>query len=483
MNPDDNIRRERVRRIREWANQASERRSYWKNRSAYFHLLDLDYLRFLVPAGQRVLALGCGLGSKLAAVEPKFGVGVDLSENKVERARASYPNLIFEVGDIEDPNVISRLQAQGPFDIILLCDSLGFVWDIQKFLEGIRALCTEETKIISVYYSYFWEPLLKMLEIMHVRMRTFDTTWLTMQDVERFLILSGYEVVKKEWRTLCPAKLAGIGMIVNKVFGTLPILRKLSLRHFVVARLKPAGSRRDSSVTVVIPCRNEEGNIEDAVQRLPALGTHTEVIFVEGNSQDNTWSEINRVRSLYAERDIKAIRQPGRGKGDAVREGFKNARGEILMILDADLTVAPEDLPKFYEEVVSGRGEYVQGSRLVYSMETEAMRFLNYVANRFFAAIFSFLLNQTFSDTLCGTKVISKKNFERVAQGRSYFGEFDPFGDFDLIFGATKLNLKISEVPIRYRARQYGTTQISRFRHGFMLIRMVIFAFRKLKLV
>ena len=483
MNSDRDIRRERAESIREWADQASERRNYWKHRAAYFHRLDVDYLKFLVAPGQRVLALGCGLGSKLAAVEPGFGVGVDLSEKKVARARETYPNLTFEVGDIEDPAVISRLQAYGPFDVILLCDSLGFVWDIQRFLESIRSLCTEETKIISVYYSYLWEPFLKMLEMMRLRMRTFDTTWLRMQDVERFLSLSGYEVVKKEWRTLCPAKLAGVGIIVNKVFGTLPLLRKLSLRHFVVARLKPFEARRDSTVTVVIPCRNEEGNIEDAIQRLPTLGTHTEVIFVEGNSQDNTWSEIDRVRSLYPQRDIKAIRQPGRGKGDAVREGFKNARGDILMILDADLTVAPEDLPKFYEEIVSGRGEYVQGSRLVYSMETEAMRFLNYVANRFFAAVFSFLLNQTFSDTLCGTKVISKKNFDRVVAGRSYFGDFDPFGDFDLIFGATKLNLKISEVPIRYRARQYGTTQISRFRHGFMLIRMVIFAFRKLKLV
>ncbi len=483
MSFDDDIRRDRVDSIRDWATQSSEQRRYWKDRAAYFHRLDIEYLKFLVAPGQRVLALGCGLGSKLAAVEPEFGVGVDLSEKKLELAREAYPNLIFEVGDIEDPVVISRLRDHGPFDVILLCDSLGFVWDIQRFLEGIWTLCTKETKIISVYYSYLWGPLLKLLEVIRLRMRTFDTTWLGMQDVERFLVLSGYEVVKKEWRTLCPAKLMGLGVVVNKSFGTLPLVRRLSLRHFVVARPRPAELRKDSSVTVVIPCRNEEGNIEDAVRRLPSLGSHTEVIFVEGNSQDNTWSEISRVRALYPECDIKAIRQPGRGKGDAVREGFSKAMGEILMILDADLTVAPEDLPKFYEEIVSGRGEYVQGSRLVYSMENEAMRFLNYVANRFFAAIFSFLLNQTVSDTLCGTKVISKKNFDRVVEGRSYFGDFDPFGDFDLIFGATKLNLKVSEVPIRYRARRYGTTQISRFRHGFMLIRMVIFAFRKLKLV
>ena len=192
MSFDDDIRRERSEGIRNWANRSSDRRRYWKGRAAYFLHLDLEYLKFLVPPGQRVLALGCGLGSKLAAVEPGLGVGVDLSEKKVGLAREAYPNFIFEIGDIEDPRVISRLEIHGPFDIILLSDTLGFVWDIQKFLVGIRTLCTTETRVISVYYSYLWEPLLMFLEVIRLRMRTFDTTWLRMQDVERFLDLTKY---------------------------------------------------------------------------------------------------------------------------------------------------------------------------------------------------------------------------------------------------------------------------------------------------
>jgi len=476
-------KKERLDAIRAWADHSSVSRQRWQEKTAYFQSLDEDYLKFLITPGSRVLALGCGSASELAARHPEVGVGIDLSPKTIELARTKYPDLILEVGDMEDPELILRIQDYGPFDVILLVDSLGYAWDIQNFLDSLRCLCNPDTRIISVYYSYMWEPLLQLLEVTGLRMKSIDTTWLAMKDVERFFSLAGYEVVKKEWRVLSPAKLLGLGVFINKVFATLPLVRKLALRHFVVARVKPDKKWLDQSVTVVIPCRNEQGNIAQAISRLPKIGSHTEVVFVEGHSNDETWQEILRVKELNPDVDIKAIKQPGVGKGDAVRAGFEQATGDVLMILDADLTVAPEDLPKFYDEIASGRGEYINGTRLVYSMESDAMRFLNYLANRIFAAVFSFLLNQPFSDTLCGTKAISRKNYEKLIEGRSYFGDFDPFGDFDLIFGATKLNLKVSEVPIRYRRRQYGVTQISRFRHGFMLMRMVVFAFRKLKMV
>jgi glycosyltransferase involved in cell wall biosynthesis len=237
------------------------------------------------------------------------------------------------------------------------------------------------------------------------------------------------------------------------------------------------------STTVLIPCRNEKGNIENAVKRLPNFCDDLEIIYVEGNSQDGTLDEIHRVIKAYPDKDIKVLVQDGKGKGDAVRKGFDNARGDILMILDADLTVPPEDLPKFYRAIVTGKGEYINGTRLVYPMDDQAMRFLNFWANRTFSVLFSWLLNQRFTDTLCGTKVLTKKNYEKIVSNRSYFGDFDPFGDFDLIFGATKLNLKVVEVPIRYAAREYGETQISRFRHGWLLLKMVFFAYKKLKII
>ena len=151
------------------------------------------------------------------------------------------------------------------------------------------------------------------------------------------------------------------------------------------------------------------------------------------------------------------------------------------MILDADLTVAPEELPKFYLAIVSGRGEFINGSRFVYPMEKEAMRTINLAGNAVFAWLFSWLLNQRITDTLCGTKVLTRAHYKRIAEGRDYFGNFDPFGDFDLIFGASKLNLRILDIPVPYASRTYGESQISRFEHGFLLLRMFVFAFRKLK--
>jgi glycosyltransferase involved in cell wall biosynthesis len=314
-------------------------------------------------------------------------------------------------------------------------------------------------------------------------MPSVEMNWLSTDDMMGFLHLTGFEPVKREWRQIFPKSFFGVGTLLNRFVGTLPLIRQLSLRNYLVARPLPDAHLGKPSTSILIPCRNEKGNVENAIRRLPKFCDDMEIIYVEGHSSDGTLEEIHRVIKAFPEHDIKVFVQEGKGKGDAVRKGFANARGDILMILDADLTVPPEDLPKFYEAIASGKGEYINGTRLVYPMEDQAMRFLNFLANRAFSVLFTWLLNQRFTDTLCGTKVLTRKNYIRLLSNRNYFGDFDPFGDFDLIFGATKLNLKMVEVPIRYAAREYGETQISRFRHGWLLLRMVVFAYRKLKIV
>ena len=260
------------------------------------------------------------------------------------------------------------------------------------------------------------------------------------------------------------------------------MLPPLCLAIFITARL--AGkSLSEKTVSVVIPARNEAGTIEEAVLRTPEMGLRTEIVFVEGNSKDNTWEEIQRVQKAYPDRNIQTLKQTGKGKGNAVRDGFAAAKGDILMILDADLTVPPEDLPKFYHAIVRGHADFANGVRLVYPMREGAMQFLNMCANKTFSLIFTFLLGQPTKDTLCGTKVLSREHYQKIIQNRSYFGEFDPFGDFDLLFGADKLNLKICDIPIRYQERTYGTTNIQRWRHGLLLLKMVVFAAKKLKFI
>ncbi|MBF0504282.1 MAG: glycosyltransferase [Candidatus Omnitrophica bacterium] len=452
------------------------RRDGWRHRNYYYYSLLEKQYRYFIPEGKRVLEIGCGTGDLLAALKPSWGVGVDISDGMIEQARGKYPSLHFYKGTIQEVALTEK------FDYIVLSGLLSDLEDIQTFLASLKKFCTPDTRIIIEYYSYLWQSLLKVAEHIGFKMPQREANWLTFNDINNFLRLAGLEIIKSERTTLLPFNIWPISYLVNRYIAKLPGINGLTLNHFIIARVlfEPA---LDHSVTILVPCRNERGNIEQAVSRTPAFGSHQEFIFVEGHSQDGTYQEVERVIQAYPHKDIKLFKQEGRGKGDAVRLGFARAKGEVLMILDADLTVAPEEMPKFYEALCSGKGEFINGCRLVYPMEDEAMRFLNRVANKFFGLFFSWLLGQRFKDTLCGTKVMFKYHYEELAANRHYFGDFDPFGDFDLIFGAVKLNLKVIELPIRYKSRIYGTTQIQRFRHGLLLLQMCWFAMKKIKFI
>lgn len=466
--------------ILDHANTIAPERQQWIAKNRAFYRDDRNYMKFLIPKGVRVLDLGCGTGDLLAELAPSYGVGVDISPKMVEQAQRLHPHLQFSVGDIEDPAVIGAIE--GPFDYIVLSDTIGMLDDIETALRRLQPLCGPDTRLIIAYYSHLWEPLLKVAETIGQRMPQPRTNYLNTTDFLNILDLADFEPIKMEYRQLVPRRLFGLGTLINRFLAPIPGIRRLCLRTYVVARSLTAKRPAQLSASIVIPCRNERGNIEAAIKRLPAFGKAQEIIYVEGNSSDGTYEECLRVQAAYAgTHTIKVLKQDGRGKGDAVRKAFANATGDVLMILDADLTMPPEALPKFHAAIESGKADFVNGTRLVYPMDDEAMRPLNFIANRFFAGVFSYLVNQRFSDTLCGTKAMSRAHYEAIARGRDYFGEFDPFGDFDLIFGAAKQNLKIVEVPVHYGARVYGETQISRFRDGWLLLRMVGFAFMKLK--
>lgn len=454
-------------------------RENWRRRHPFYHSEDARALRFVIPPGASVLAVGCGDGATLAALEPRRGLGIDPSAPAIEAARAAHPTCEFRVADFETEDALAALDEK--FDFVLLSDTIGWIEDIELVLGRLHAVCHPDTRIVLSYHSPIWEPVLRVAQSFGLKAPMPPTNWLGMRDLAALLDLAGFEVIRREWRTLSPLRLLGLGGLVNRVLAPLPILRGLCLRHYLVARSRQIQHPVPTSASVIIPARNERGNIEAAVKRLPDFCERVEIVFVEGHSKDGTLDEMRRVQAAYPDRDIKVFVQEGKGKGDAVRKGFAEATGDVLMILDADLTVPPEQMPKFFRQISEGRGEFVNGTRLVYPMEEEAMRALNWIANHGFSVIFSWLLNQRFTDTLCGTKVLRKTHYERIAANRLYFGDFDPFGDFDLIFGAVKLNLKVVEVPIRYLARTYGETQISRFRHGFLLLQMVVFAWRKLK--
>jgi ubiquinone/menaquinone biosynthesis C-methylase UbiE len=483
MKPDNQRRidTDRKHSIRALANRLAPSRDKWIARNSYYYEEDYKYTRFLVPPGQRVLDLGCGTGRLLAALEPRDGVGVDFSPAMIEAARQKHHELEFHVGDIENPETLDKVG--GPFDVILLSDTIGSLEDCQTTLEHLHRICHRETRVLIAYYSRLWGPVLRGAQWIGQQMPQTEQNWLSAKDLAGILELADFDVIRLDCRLIVPKRLGGLGPLCNRFVGTLPGMTSLTLRSYVLARPILDPSPGATSATVVIPCRNEAGNVGPAIERLPRFCDDLEIVFVEGHSGDNTVSEIERVIEKHPELDIKLVRQDGKGKADAVRKGFDIARGEILMVLDADLTTPPEDLPKFYDAITGGKGELIMGSRLVYPLEHDAMRTLNILGNKIFSLLFSWLLNQRVTDTLCGTKVISRSHYDKIKQGRAYFGEFDPFGDFDLIFGAAKLNLKIVEIPVRYHARTYGSTQISRFRHGWLLVRMVTVAWRKLKAV
>jgi len=454
----------------------------WRAFNAAYHEDDYKFMRFLVPPGKRVLELGCGRGDLLAALEPSYGVGIDFGAETIAKANARHPHLYFVLGDVEEPQTFAAIE--GPFDYIVIADTIGMFEDIDGTLRLIHQLCAPSTRIIISYYSHLWEPVLKLAEALRLRSKQPRINYIATADFRNLMDLADFEVISQEQRQLLPQRWFGLGPFINRFIAPLPGIRQLGLRTYLVGRPVRLFPDRKYSVSIVIPCRNERGNIEDAILRMPKFGAAQEVLFVEGNSSDGTFAECERVRDAYADRwDIKVLKQDGKGKGDAVRKGFAAATGDVLMILDADLTMPPEALPKYQTVIETGKAEFVNGTRLIYPMESEAMRPLNFIANRIFAYLFSYLVNTRLTDTLCGTKVLLRKDYEVLARERAYFGNFDPFGDFDLIFGAAKQNLKIIETPIHYKARTFGETQISRFRDGWLLLKMVWFAYRKLKAI
>ena len=462
--------------LKEYFDSVAPNRTKWEKRNWYYHKLLEKYYCFFISEDSSVLEIGCGTGELLNSIKPKYGLGVDFSPEMIAIAASRFKNLSFEIQNAEE------IDLKSTFEYIIISDLLCSLQDVQKMFKNLHSLVNSKTKIIISNYNYLWEPIIKLGERLGLKQKQPLTNWLSAKDIENLLYLEGFEIIKAEHKILFPKYIPLISTFFNSFLVNLPLIRKLYLINFIIAR-KIEHPNINCSVSIIIPCRNEKGNIENAITRTPCFGIRQEFIFIEGNSKDGTYDEILKVIEKYSDKNIIVLKQSGKGKGNAVREAFDKATGDVLMILDADLTMPPEELSKYYNALVSNKGEFINGCRLVYPMEGQAMRSLNLIANKIFGMLFTYLLSQKLKDTLCGTKVLFKSEYEKIKKDRSYFGDFDPFGDFDLLFGASKQNLKIVEIPIRYYDRQYGETQIKRFTHGWLLIKMSFFAARKIKFI
>ena len=461
------------------------RRAHWdriadkkhSSPAAYYHRRLRKIYQFLVPPGQKVLEIGCSTGDLLSRLKPSLGVGIDLSGQMIRNGAKQHQETHFIQGDAH------HLCLNKKFDVIILSDLVNDLWDVQRVFEEIRKISTPRTRIIINTYSRLWELPLTLAQRLGWATPLLPQNWLTVDDLTGLLKIADIEVIRHWAEVLWPLHMPVFSRFFNRFVAKIWPFRYLDLVNFIIARPIGKPELRKPLVSVIVPVRNEAENIPQIFARTPEMGGGTELIFVEGHSRDDTCSMIQKMIQDHPERQCKFFQQTGVGKGDAVRLGFSEASGDILMILDADTTVPPEDLPRFYKVLLSGKGEFVNGVRLIYPLEKQAMRFLNLLGNKFFSLAFSSLLGQSVKDTLCGTKVLWKSDYGRIAENRSYFGNFDPFGDFDLLFGSARLNLKIVEMPVRYAMRTYGDTNIQRWRHGYLLLRMVIFAALRIKFI
>jgi len=453
-----------------------------RRRQRGFHARLLRHFRHHIPEGRSVLEWGCGVGGLLRGLKPARGLGIDVSPAMIARARAATePGAAVE---FVEGDILGNEVAEG-FDHIVMDYLLGYVPDIQAALDKAKRSAHARTRLHITSLNTVWKPALALAQRLGWVMKQPPSNWLSREDIVNLLELAGWEVVNTEVLQLWPFETPLLAPFFNRLLVRLPVFRHLGITIAITARPRiPPRIDGDVSCSVVVPARNEAGNIRPALDRIPRLGRRTEIIFVEGNSKDDTWETIQREVAAYTGPHlVRAIKQPGKGKWDAVRAGFAIATGDVLVIQDADLTAPPEDLIKFYEAVEDGRAEFANGSRLVYPMESRAMRFLNLLGNKFFAEALSYVLNQSVKDSLCGTKMMLRSDYLRLMERIRPFGDFDPFGDFNLLFGSALLDLRIRDIPVAYKDRTYGETNISRFSHGWMLLKMVWFGLRKLRWV
>lgn len=366
---------------------------------------------------------------------------------------------------------------------ILLNGTLNHHFDIQGLLMDLKVSLCRTSRILLVAYNPYLSWLYRFANYIGLRTGEVPSTFLTRVDLQNIVKLAGYTVVRTRPIGYFPWFLFGLGHFINHLFVTIPGLRWLSFAFMAVLRPVIPENPADLLLSCVIPARNEKGNIENALKRMPKVECKLEIIFVEGHSTDGTWEEILRISENYKDQfRIKYFRQTGKGKSDAVRLGLSKTTGDILTILDADLTMPPEFLTRFYKTYCEGHADFINGSRLVYPMEGNAMRFLNRLGNVFFAKTLSWVLDVQIGDSLCGTKLFTKHDYQRMVAWRKDFGNFDPFGDFELIFPAAILGLGIVDIPVRYLDRTYGSTNINRFYDGFRLLKMTIIGLIRIRM-
>ncbi len=466
--------------LRNFFDQLAPQRDYWIEKNTFYYQELTRLHQNLIPRGSRVLDIGCGTGNLLAAVTPSEGIGIDFSYEMVKRAQQKYPKLSFQVMDAH------HLEFDRPFDYIILSNLVGYTEDIWQVFRQLQKVTHERSRIIITNYNYFWQPIVAAAEYLNQKMPDRIQNWLPQEFLIHFLSLNGFEIVKKGTYLHSPLDLGSLGRGINTALSVVPGVSRLGLIEYLVARPTFLYEKKppEKSVSIIVPTHQEAGNIETIIKTTPHIGKDTQLIFVDLPGKDGTAEKIKYEKKRYkGPLTITFIEQKEKnGKIGALRLGVKKATGDIILTYDADVTIPPADLYKFYLALVEGRAELINGTRLVYPTEKGAMRFLNHIANSFFAILFTWALGQHFTDTLCGSKGFFKKDFETFEKEHTSYDHLDKYGDYFLLLHAYTKNLQIAEVPVRYTQRKYGDTKLNRFSNGWEFFQMFIYFFWQVKI-
>jgi ubiquinone/menaquinone biosynthesis C-methylase UbiE len=460
-------------RVRAHFDALADRYLDLKKLNAFYNDYLIRWTKALVPPRRRVLDIGCGRGDVLAAVRPTVGLGLDLSPTMVRRAAADHGHGTSGLQFIEQ--AVEEFQGDGTFDAALLTNTLEYAYDIGAILDRARAALRDNGRLLITTANPVWSPIFKAASKVGMRIPECDRLWVTNEDLDNLLKLHGFEVVDKRMDLVLPKPVPGLGDALNWAVSRTPVMRYLGSTQLIAARKLPEKARA-YSVSAIVPCYNEAGNVERCVREMVKLGSRTELIIVDDGSKDGTAALVNP--ALRSDIDVKVVSySPNVGKGNAVQRGFERATGDILMILDADLTTHPEELGPLYEAMSTGRAEFVNCTRFVYPMDGQAMKFANYVGNKVFTIAVSLVMDRRVSDTLCGTKAMFRTDYEHFTMGR------DPWGDYDFLFGAAQLRLAVCELPVHYRDRLAGVSKMNSMKHAKNLVRMCLHGFRQVQIL
>ena len=470
--------------LKSYYSQISTHHAFYEKFNSYFYSYRRYILKKLIPDNMSVLELGCGTGDNLASLSLRKGVGVDISPAMITIAEKKFPGLNFICADADELTPSSLGDEIPDIDYIYAINLMVQVPDIYSTLKNISKLMQPKTRLVLLDYSYYWDPLIRLYAYLSNKIPGIKQNRIHCSDYRQFFSNSGFKVIRHSQEMIFPFYIPFFSNFINRIFRLLPLINKLGMiRTFVLSRQIPAPEIPEMSCSVIIPCKNEEQNVELILPRMPKMGKKTEIVFIDDQSTDQTWEKMLKQKDLFKDRfDVKVIKGPGKGKGAACREGFDTASGDVFMILDADMTVAPETLPDFFNILQKGYAEFVNGSRQVYRMEEKSMKFMNKIGNNFFSCLFSWLMETTIYDTLCGTKAWLKRDYPKILETRKLLEETDIWGDYDLLFTASKYNLSLTEYPVHYFERQHGVTKMTkRFRNGFIMLRCCWKAFKILK--